>query len=173
MARPSERTPEVEQRIIERMLAGNSLTRICKSDDDVPALSTVFKWLAEDAARRKGGNVVAGEVLFLDQYNIAADLRNDFFREENLDIADDGSNDTYTDSEGKTVVNHDHIQRSRLRVQYRQWLMAVMAPKKYGKAAETQVNVNSETHVHNHIPISRQKELQDRREVALQRLQAR
>jgi hypothetical protein len=167
MARPSERTPEVEQRIIERILAGNSLTRICKTDEDVPALSTVFKWLSEDEAKRRGGKVTPGEILFADQYRVAADLRVDYWREEALDIADDGSNDTYTDDNGDTVVNHDHIQRSRLRVQYRQWLMGVMAPKKYGKAAETQVNVNSETHVHNHVSLERQKLLQDRHQAAL------
>lgn len=80
-------------------------------------------------------------MLFLDQYRVATDLRVDYWREQALDIADDGSNDTYLDENGATFVNHDHIQRSRLRVQYRQWLMGVMAPRKYGKAAETQVNV--------------------------------
>jgi hypothetical protein len=53
---------------------------------------------------------------------------------ELLSIADDGSNDTYVIDEetGATAVNHDVINRSRLRVDTRKWLMSKLAPKKYG-----------------------------------------
>ncbi|MBA2269328.1 MAG: hypothetical protein H0W20_01865 [Chthoniobacterales bacterium] len=168
MARPSERSKKTEALIIERILSGASLTRICK-DNALPALSTVFKWLADDKARRASGTVKPGEPSFLDEYEIALDIRNDLHREEALDIADDGTNDFCTDFQGNQVVNHDHIQRSRLRVQYRQWLMAVMAPKRYGKAAETAVNINAQTHIHNHISLEKQKELQERMRVAQRR----
>ena len=170
MARPSARSRLTEQRILERMLTGESLTRIC-SGEDFPALSTVFKWLAEDRAKRADGLTEPGTRLFLDEYDVALDLRLDLQREQLLDISDDGSNDTYTDAEGNTVVDHDHIQRSKLRVETRKWLMSVMAPKRYGKAAETQVNVNSATNVHNHIHHSEAfiRELQRRREAALTR----
>ncbi len=37
--------------------------------------------------------------------------------------------------DGSTIrlVDHEHIQRSRLRVDARKWLMSKMAPKKYGE----------------------------------------
>ena len=52
--------------------------------------------------------------------------------EEILAIADDGINDTYVDDDGRPRVDNDVIQRSRLRVDTRKWLMSKMAPKRFG-----------------------------------------
>lgn len=57
--------------------------------------------------------------------------------EEILDIADDATNDWMADNydEGKTPgyeLNGENIQRSKLRVDTRKWLMAKMKPKRYG-----------------------------------------
>src|SRR5258705_9329614 len=40
--------------------------------------------------------------------------------------------DCITTSDGKTIVDHENIQRSRLRVDARKWAAARLAPKKYG-----------------------------------------
>ena len=72
---------------------------------------------------------------FVTQYAHARNSQADHFAEEILEIADDGSNDYMTRKQGDIeveVVNHDHIARSRLRVDARKWLMSKMAPKKYG-----------------------------------------
>lgn len=57
--------------------------------------------------------------------------------EDILDIADDGTNDYMMrerpDGTEYELVNSEHIQRSRLRVDTRKWLMAKMKPKKYGE----------------------------------------
>ena len=47
-------------------------------------------------------------------------------------IADDASGDYVTTSDGKRTVDHENIQRSRLRVDARKWAAARLAPKKYG-----------------------------------------
>ena len=47
-------------------------------------------------------------------------------------IANDASGDYVTTSDGKRIVDHENIQRSRLRVDARQWAAARLAPKKYG-----------------------------------------
>jgi hypothetical protein len=60
---------------------------------------------------------------------------------EILDIADDGSNDTYETDDGEKV-NQDHINRSRLRVDTRKWLMSKLAPKKYGEKVQQEVTGN-------------------------------
>lgn len=85
----------------------------------MPGKSTVCRWLAENKA-------------FQDQYARAREVQADSWADDILDIADDGRNDTYTDSEGNERTNQDVIARSRLRVDTRKWLMARMAPKKYG-----------------------------------------
>ncbi len=48
------------------------------------------------------------------------------------DIADDGSNDFTKDKDGKAVVDHEHIQRSRLRIDTRKWIASKLLPKRYG-----------------------------------------
>src|SRR5258706_11847639 len=55
---------------------------------------------------------------------------------EIIEIADDASGDYVTTSDGKTIVDHENIQRSRLRVDARQWAAARLAPKKYGDRVE-------------------------------------
>src|SRR5258708_7552309 len=40
--------------------------------------------------------------------------------------------DYVTTSDGKRIVDHENIQRSRLRVDARKWAAARLAPKKYG-----------------------------------------
>ena len=57
--------------------------------------------------------------------------------DEILDISDDGSNDymavTRKDESEAWQLNGENIQRSRLRVETRKWLMAKMKPKVYGE----------------------------------------
>ena len=74
---------------------------------------------------------------FAKRYARAMDLRTDLMAEELLEISDDGTNDWMERQVGEdqtiTVVDHEHIARSRLRVDTRKWLMAKMMPKKYGE----------------------------------------
>lgn len=84
-------------------------------------MSTFMRWLADEA----NGSL-------REQYARAREAQADALAEEILQIADDGRNDTYTDDDGRTIVDHDVIARSRLRVDARKWLASKMAPRKYG-----------------------------------------
>ena len=55
---------------------------------------------------------------------------------EIIEIADNASGDYVTTSDGKRIVDHENIQRSRLRVDARKWAAARLAPKKYGDRIE-------------------------------------
>ena len=64
--------------------------------------------------------------------------------EDILDIADDGTNDWMEkqDSEGSAAgwsFNGEHVQRSKLRVDARKWLMSKMKPKKYGEKVSQEI----------------------------------
>lgn len=83
----------------------------------MPNKSTVFKWLA----RHEG---------FSDQYAKAQEERTSAFAEEILDISDQ-----YDNLSDKLDV--EHIQRAKLRIDTRKWLMSKMAPKRYGDKVET------------------------------------
>src|SRR5260370_2842775 len=73
---------------------------------------------------------------FRDQYARAREEQADKLFREIIEIADDASGDYVTTSDGKTIVDHEHIQRSRLRVDARKWAAARLAPKKYGDRVE-------------------------------------
>jgi hypothetical protein len=60
-----------------------------------------------------------------------------------LDIADDGTNDWAKQQLGEDgpeveVLNKEHIQRSRLRIETRKWLASKLKPKKYGDKITTE-----------------------------------
>lgn len=123
--RPSSYTPAIAERICEQIATTTlSLRRICEADPTLPSSETVRRWLYHDV----GG--------FRALYAHAKEQQQELQEDELLDIADDGSNDIYVDDEGRPRVDHDHIQRSKLRIETRKWLMAKLKPKKYGEKVD-------------------------------------
>ena len=59
-------------------------------------------------------------------------MRADYHAEQIIEIADDGTNDTYLDEQGNVKVNTDVLGRSRLRVDARKWIASKLLPKVYG-----------------------------------------
>lgn len=118
--RPTIHTPELAAEICRRLAEGRSLRSICRADD-MPDRSTVHLWVVED---REG---------FSYQYANARRAQALRWADEILDIADDGENDTYEDEDGNPRTDYDVIQRSRLRVDTRKWLLSKVLPKVYGE----------------------------------------
>lgn len=121
--RPKAITQKVRDAILTQMVEGKTISEICRAED-MPAASTVYLTLSRDAE-------------FSELYARAREAQVERFAEEILEIADDGSNDWMErrNDDGEVtgeVVNHEHISRSKLRVDSRKWLMAKMAPRKYG-----------------------------------------
>jgi hypothetical protein len=69
---------------------------------------------------------------FRDQYARAKNESADVLVEQMIDIADDGTND-FIETEDGVKFNHEHVQRSRLRVDTRKWIASKLKPKKYGE----------------------------------------
>lgn len=122
-------SPDVGIDVCKHIAAGKSLRTIAKIDG-MPCASTIMLWASKGS---KGDEEYAA---FAEQYTRAMEARVELMAEEILDISDDGLNDYTKKTKGEEVVNSDHIQRSRLRVDSRKWLMAKMMPKKYGDKAE-------------------------------------
>ena len=104
--------------ICEQIADGKSLRAICRQDD-MPATSSVMRWIANSEKLQE-------------QYARATDLRAENMFEDILDIADDGANDWMEREGGEQVLNGEHVQRSRLRIDARKWVLSRMKPKKYG-----------------------------------------
>ncbi len=118
--RPSLYTEALAAKICQRLAEGETLRSICR-DKAMPNKATVLRWLAD---KKKAE--------FRDQYAHARDMQADALFDEALEIADDASGDWTVDKDGKKVLDHENIQRSRLRVDTRKWAAGTMAPKKYG-----------------------------------------
>jgi hypothetical protein len=63
--------------------------------------------------------------------------------EEMFDIAEDGSNDWMErrrkDGSIEEVPNHEHIARSKLRIDTRKWMLAKIAPSRYADVTRTEL----------------------------------
>jgi hypothetical protein len=115
-------TDEIFYEICERMVDGESVRTICK-DDHMPTVSGILKFLSSNPTH-------------VEQYTRAMQMRADAMFEEILDISDDGSNDYMlrnADDPTSIVLNGEHVQRSKLRVDSRKWALGRMNPKKYGE----------------------------------------
>lgn len=126
----SEYTQDVATSFCELISNGMSMRSACK-EPGMPAPKTIYQWLRDNPEFNK-------------QYELAAEERAEAMREDILDIADDGTNDymerRLRNGTTKDVLNGEAIQRSKLRVETRQWMMARMKPRKYGEKLDMTTN---------------------------------
>jgi hypothetical protein len=122
--RASSYSPELAAEICQRLADGETLRAVCRSEH-LPSEATVRRWALEDMDG------------FATQYARAREIGYLAMADEVLEIADDGRND-WTVREGpdggsSTVPDHEHVQRSRLRVDTRKWLLSKALPKIFGE----------------------------------------
>lgn len=129
---PTKYTPELADEICGLIASGKSLRSICESKE-MPDKSNVFVWLAKYPE-------------FQDQYARAREIQADVIFDEMTDIADDATNDFMEVKlkSGEIVmgVNKEHIQRSRLRIDARKWVLGKMKPKKYGDKVDVEMKAD-------------------------------
>lgn len=116
-------------KICLRLAAGEPLAVICRDLD--LNIRTVNHWRKEDQG-------------IADQFNDARDLGHDAIAAECICIADDGRRDYTKDKDGREVVDHDHIQRAKLRIDTRLKLLSKWDPRRYGDKLITE-NTNHTT----------------------------
>jgi len=133
IGRPTVMTVGIQATICERLMGGETLSGICR-DKGLPARQTViaFKNLPENSA-------------FAAAYAQARLDQMDTWADETVGIADDGTTD-YITKVGRNgveyeAVDQEHIQRSRLRVDTRFRLMALLAPHTYGERQTNELKV--------------------------------
>ena len=119
-----KRTPEIIDEILGRVAKGESINKICGKDRDdwLPSQAAWHQWLCDDAD-------------LVEKYARACEDRAACIFEDMLDIADDALRDFRVSDKGP-VFDAEHVQRARLRIDTRKWMLARMAPKKYGDKIE-------------------------------------
>ena len=97
------------------MANGESVRTICK-DESMPCSATLFKWLA---SKQCDG--------FSEQYEAAVHARLDAMSEEILEIADAPVALTLSG-----CTDSGAVQKQRLQIDTRKWILSKLLPKKYG-----------------------------------------
>lgn len=129
MGRPTDYSDDLAGVICGRLADGESLRSICRGEG-MPSVSMVMRWLGANDQ-------------FREQYARAREVQAESMFEEMLEIADDGRND-WVEKEQGNAVDHEHVSRSKLRVDTRKWMLARMAPKKYGDATNIKLSGDAE-----------------------------
>lgn len=120
--RPRSLTKPLQDEVCQRVASGETIRDIA-ADAHMPVQSTIYLTLAKDAA-------------FSEQYALAREAQLQRWEDQIVEIADDATGDMTVDAEGNERVNHEHIQRAKVRIDTRKWLMSKRAPKKYGDKVE-------------------------------------
>jgi hypothetical protein len=143
------------------METDKGIKRLCDTfraeDLDFPPARTIRTWIAESEE-------------FAAQYARAKEFQARHIFEQIIDIADDSSEDELfvggDDEEGasaKRVMNSEFIQRSKLRVDARKWVLSKLLPKEYGDKITQEVTgkdggpVQTETAIVERPRISREE----------------
>jgi hypothetical protein len=118
---------EIADRVLGRMVEGDSLRKICEMEG-MPSRRSIFYWLKDNEE-------------FRERYEIARLMQVEYWAHEIIEIADDTSGDFIITEQGERVVDHENINRARLRVDARKWLMSKLHPQRYGDRVTADVTV--------------------------------
>jgi hypothetical protein len=129
VGRPTDYTQQlVEEICTEIACSSKGIRKLCLENDHWPEPRSIYRWLKEHPE-------------FCQQYARAKQSQIEALVDEILVIADEGESDYIMNAEGKVVVNHEHIQRAKLRIDTRKWLASKLVPKVYGDWIQTDMNV--------------------------------
>ena len=123
MGRPSIYTDELANDICTRLGLGESLRKICLSED-MPSLRSVMGWLTTKPD-------------FLQQYTRAREIQAETQFDELIDIVDQHPDLAHVVGKNGELIevkfDSTYVAWMKLRVDTRKWTAARMAPKRYGE----------------------------------------
>jgi hypothetical protein len=125
-SRPVAFTEELFVKLLDRLAQGETLVAIC-ADQTMPTRQSLFQKLYKDENARE-------------LYYAAREMQMEAMAEEILELSDNAENDWSTDDRGRRMANNDVIQRARLKVDTRKFIMAKMAPRRFGEKNFTEVS---------------------------------
>lgn len=113
--------------ILEEICSGRALRNVLR-DTNMPSPGSFYVWLDEDTGEGKE----EGYETYAERYARACEIRAEGLLDELIDIADDSSEDVRITDKGNEAENREFINRSKVRIETRKYLIEKMHPKKYG-----------------------------------------
>ena len=124
MAYSQQQIDDTFNDILSEIEQGNSLISILRRKE-FPSTATFYQWLEADENKAK-------------RYVRACEIRADVIFEDIIDIADHSDED-HTPFTGANVV-----QRDRLKIDARKWIVAKLHPKKYSDRVYQDITTHQE-----------------------------
>lgn len=118
IGRPSGYSAEKAEDICAHLANGGLLIEWCRREGN-PSVATVYRWMEAHKD-------------FREAYARAREVGLHVMAEEVIAVSDDNSGDWRKDDKGNDIVDHEHVQRSRLRVDSRKWLTSKLLARQYG-----------------------------------------
>jgi len=131
MAYTQEKKDEWFDYIVSEIESGKSLISALRTNG-APSTSTFYIWLEEKD--QDGVKTLEAEEKSK-RYACACEARELMMLDEILTIADDQEDDVIIDGD-KEYTNHNVIQRSKVRIEARQWVLGKLRPEKYGNKVD-------------------------------------
>ena len=129
----SSYSQEIADAICERMSNGETLSAICR-DESMPARTTVTGWVRANKE-------------FAEKYRQARALLLDLWADEIIDISDDTVGDVVEGEGGGGKVEkqlaHQNVNRARLQVDSRKWLLSKLRPDQFGERSTIAVQATA------------------------------
>lgn len=133
--RPSLISPEMANEICLLIAEGYTIRQVSQLSH-LPSKSTILRWASGNEPARKW---------FRDQYARAREVAAWGWFDEMFDIADDGRNDWIDRETGRRedgspittrVLDHEHVMRSKMRLDLRKWGLSKFLKNTFGKELE-------------------------------------
>jgi hypothetical protein len=135
MGRPSAFSEDLAAEICERIALGETLTSIV-AEPHMPDPATVWRWQRADDEFRK-------------RIAHAREEQTRVWADQIIDLSDDSTNDwttrTRANGEPERVLDREHIERVKVRISSRQWLMARINRADYGDKSQIDVTHGLQT----------------------------
>ena len=131
--RPTKYTKELAEEICDRIATNSKgILKLCEDNSHWPNRSTIFKWKLDNQS-------------FSDLYDKAKTTQLEVLYDDLISISDDTSQDLIENDKGKMVCNNEYVNRSRLKIDTRKWILERLAPKKFGTKQENTVSDDFKT----------------------------
>jgi len=114
------------QELCERIACGETATKICR-EAKFPSWPVIMRWRREHK-------------VFAKNYEEARQLQCQYWGDHLIDVANDGSQDTVLNAQGRPVFNRERFERSRLRVEAFKWTLSKVARHTYGDRTEHELS---------------------------------
>jgi hypothetical protein len=124
---PIPYSPEIADRVLGELMEGRTLIEVCNGPG-MPSIGAVHLWVRRDqdgfAARYREAREIGSQIMVDELITIGDDSRRDQLRHRT------------EGGETVVVVDHENINRSRLRCENRKWILSKALPRIYGDRLE-------------------------------------